>query len=85
MTSPTYGDVLLRLKTFVVEMSDGLSLDVVDHGEDIFECGYVDSLTSVDLLSIIEREYGLRIAEEHLASRLSTLSALAQHIAAPSS
>jgi acyl carrier protein len=79
MSTFPYDDVLCRLKRFVADMSE-LSIDVIDHTEDIFECGYVDSLSSVDLLNIIEREYRLRIAEDALAERLSTLSAIAEHI-----
>lgn len=79
MSTFPYDDVLFRLKSFVADMSE-LSIDVIDDTEDIFECGYVDSLSSVELLSIIEREYRLRIAEEVLADRLSTLSAIAEHI-----
>ena len=53
------------------------SLDVRAH---LLDSGYVDSLSSTELLTEIERRYGVRIEEMEIVGRLCNIEALAREI-----
>ncbi len=55
------------------------SLDVRGH---LLDSGYIDSLSATELLTTIERQYGVRIEEMDLVGRLCNLEALAREIEA---
>lgn len=74
--------VLARLRRHVIESSDGaLSPDDVDDREHLYDAGYLDSQSAASLLLLIEEEYDLEVSETDLVGRLSTLEALARHVA----
>jgi len=58
------------------------SLDVRAH---LLDSGYVDSLSSTELLTEIERRYGVRIEEMDIVGRLCNIEALVREIEARAS
>jgi acyl carrier protein len=77
------GPVLEVLRDKIAELSNGqLSAPDVDPGAILFDFGYVDSLTAVNLISFIETEYRVSISELDLVGSLNHLQAVADHIAA---
>lgn len=77
MTAPT--DVGARLARLFVQQ---LHLDVPAPDADLLETGLLDSLTLVDLLVHLEREFGLvvQLADLDLA-RFRSLQAIAEFVA----
>ncbi len=70
------------LRDLLVELSEnGLSVAEIDFAADIFDYGYVDSLTAVAFLARIEERYGVQIEDMDLVERLNTLDAIAAHLA----
>jgi acyl carrier protein len=66
----------------VSHLSDGkLGIDAIDPKGHIFDCGYVDSFRSAELLSFIEKRFGVSIPEVQLVGALCTLDAIARHVA----
>ena len=53
------------------------SIDVRAH---LLDSGYIDSLSSTELLTDIERRFGVRIEEMDIVGRLCNLEALAREI-----
>ena len=75
-------DILQAMVSYVVEISEGKLRDAdIDRGVDIFDYGYVDSLTVVQLLDFIEERWGVNVPETQTVGRLNTLKALAEFIA----
>jgi acyl carrier protein len=69
------------LRSLLVELSDGkLREDDVDPTANLFDFGYVDSLSGVTFIAEIEARYGVRIEDLDLVERLTTLDAIAAHV-----
>jgi acyl carrier protein len=69
------------LRALLVEVSDGkLQAQHVDPAANLFDFGYVDSLTGVMFLARIEEQWGVHIEDFDLVERLNTLEAVAAHL-----
>ena len=80
---PAYGAIVERLRSLVVQHSDGTrSPGDVGAGDPLYVRGHVDSVSALALLTFIEDHYGVTIDEEDLVGRLHSLDALARHILA---
>lgn len=72
-----------ELRALLVEVSDGkLQAQQVDPAANLFDFGYVDSLTGVMFLARIEERWGVHIEDFDLVERLNTLEAVADHLRA---
>jgi acyl carrier protein len=80
--APGAPDVVLdSLRECVVKLSDGkLTAAAIDPKGHIFDFGYVDSFKSAELLTFVEKQYGVSIPEVQLVGQLCTLDAIARHI-----
>ena len=77
--------ILDSLRGCIVQVTQGrIARDAIDPGAHLFDNGYLDSLTSVALLTHVEREFGVRIPEVQLVGRLCTLEAIAREICSQS-
>lgn len=77
-------EILEELRADIVALSEGkLSLDEVDPSGDVFDYGYLSSLTAVIFLTQIEERYGVEIEDLELVEVLTTLQAVAQRICEP--
>ena len=75
------GSVLDWLRATVARLSrDHLPPDAIDLRAHLLDSGYIDSLSSTELLAGIERQFGVRIDEMDIVGRLCTLEALAREI-----
>jgi acyl carrier protein len=75
------GDLMEALCALVVEVSEGkLKANEVDPAANLFDFGYVDSLTGVMFLARIEERWGVHIEDFDLVERLSSIQALAAHL-----
>jgi acyl carrier protein len=73
--------VLDSLRECVVKLSDGkLTAAAIDPTAHIFDFGYVDSFKSAELLTFVEKQYGVNIPEVQLVGALCTLEAIARHV-----
>jgi acyl carrier protein len=59
---------------------DHVPPESIDRHAHLLDSGYIDSLSSTELLADIERKYGVRIQEIDIVGKLSTLDALAKEI-----
>jgi acyl carrier protein len=76
------GAIVEELRARLVELAEGkLTLAAIDPGRNMFDHGYVDSLSAVMLLAHIEERWGVEIEDSALLDELSTLDAIARHIA----
>lgn len=74
-------ELVLALRQDIVRISEGkFRLDEVAPGVNIFDYGYVSSLTAVMLLGDIEERYGVAIEDLDLIEELFTLNDLAARI-----
>lgn len=74
-------DVLADLEATVIQLSESkLAPGDLDPNGHMFDFGYVDSLSAVNLLGHIEERYGVSVPDVELVGRLSSLQALADHI-----
>lgn len=74
--------VLASLRECVSRLSEGkLAVEAIDPKGHIFDCGYVDSFRSAELLNFVEKQYAVSIPEVQLVGALCTLDAIARHIA----
>ena len=73
--------VIQGLRGRLAEMSGG-RLRVVEIQEDapLFDRGYLDSFSYVELLAFIEHTHGVRIDDSQLAGHLGSIAAIADHI-----
>ena len=79
----TTGSVMEFLRATVSRISrDHLPPESLDVRAHLLDNGYVDSLSSIELLTGIERRYGVRIEEMDIVGRLCNLEALAREIEA---
>jgi acyl carrier protein len=75
--------LVAELRTYLAGISDGkLRAEEIEPAGHLFDAGYVDSLTAVMLVAHLEEAYGVRIEDMDLVERLTTLDALASHVAA---
>jgi acyl carrier protein len=72
-----------ELRALLVEVSEGrLQPHDIDPGANLFDFGYVDSLSGVMFLARIEEQWGVHIEDLDLVERLNTLEAVANHLRA---
>ena len=72
-----------ELVALLVDVSDGrLRAHDVDPTANLFDFGYVDSLSGVMFLARIEEQWGVHIEDFDLVERLDTLEAVAAHVVA---
>jgi acyl carrier protein len=70
-----------ELRRHIVEFSDGkLRAEDVDARCHLFDYGYIDSLSAVNFLALVEQDYGVRIEDAELLDQFSTLHAIAVRI-----
>lgn len=73
------------LAAVIVRLSEGrLRAEQLDPRAVMFDRGYLDSLSYVELLVHIEARWGVRVEDTELVGRLNTLGALAADLAAKS-
>ena len=73
-------DILSDLRCWAAEISDeGFQPDELDPHASIFDEGYVDSMSYVELLARVEERYGVAVPDERVAG--SSLNELAVYIA----
>lgn len=78
--------VLADLRRLLCKVSnEDLREEEIDPTLEIYEAGYVDSITGAELLLQVEQQYGVFIPETELVGSLATLDALARHVAAAKS
>lgn len=75
-------DALLEeLRSDIVALSEGkLTIEEVDPDADVFDYGYLSSLTAVIFLTQIEERYGVEIEDLEIVEQFSTLNAVADRI-----
>jgi acyl carrier protein len=79
----TTDELVEKLRALLVEVSDGkLSAGDVDPAANLFDFGYVDSLSGVMFLARIEEQWGVHIEDFDLVERLNSLEAVAAHVRA---
>lgn len=72
-----------ELRGIVVDLSEGaLRPDDVDTTAPLFDFGYVDSLSAVELIERVRTRWGVEVSEVDLVGRCHTLGALAEFVAA---
>ena len=75
------GDLVEALVALLVEVSEGkLKQQDIDPAANLFDFGYVDSLTGVMFLARIEERWGVHIEDFDLVERLGTIEAVAAHL-----
>ena len=80
-SAATADDLLGELVALLVEVTDGrLQARDVDPSANLFDFGYVDSLSGVMFLARIEEQWGVHIEDFDLVERLNTLEAVAAHV-----
>jgi acyl carrier protein len=80
-SAATAEDLVASLRALLAEVSDGkLQASDVDPAANLFDFGYVDSLSGVMFLARIEEQWGVHIEDFDLVERLNTLEAVAAHI-----
>ena len=79
----TAGDLVGELRALLVEVSDGkLQASDIDPAANLFDFGYVDSLSGVMFLARIEEQWGVHIEDFDLVERLTSIEAIAAHLGA---
>jgi acyl carrier protein len=69
------------LVALLLEVSDGkLEAGQIDPAANLFDFGYVDSLSGVMFLARIEEQWGVHIEDFDLIERFSTIEAVAAHL-----
>jgi acyl carrier protein len=77
----TAENLVEELRALLVEVSDGkLQAGDIDPSANLFDFGYVDSLSGVMFLARIEEQWGVHIEDFDLVERLNTLEAVAAHV-----
>jgi D-alanine--poly(phosphoribitol) ligase subunit 2 len=80
---PATAAIVERLRRFLSEHSETtLRPADIDPRQQLFDAGYVDSLSATALLAFVHSEYGVRIVDMDLVDRCSTLEGLAAFIVA---
>jgi acyl carrier protein len=82
-TALAAGDLVEALCALLAEVSEGrLRAADVDPAANLFDFGYVDSLSGVMFLARIEEQWGVHIEDFDLVERLGTIDAVAAHLRA---
>lgn len=82
-SAATSEDLVESLRALLADVSDGkLEAGDVDPAANLFDFGYVDSLSGVMFLARIEEQWGVHIEDFDLVERLNTLEAVAAHLRA---
>jgi acyl carrier protein len=77
----TSASVVETLRATVARISrDHLPPEAIDIRAHLLDSGYIDSLSSTELLADIERRFGVRIDEMQIVGKLCTIAALAREI-----
>ena len=80
-SAATADDLVGELVALLVEVTEGrLQARDVDPTANLFDFGYVDSLSGVMFLARIEEQWGVHIEDFDLVERLNTLEAVAAHL-----
>jgi acyl carrier protein len=80
---PGIADLREELRRLLLELSEGKLAGVaIDPAADLFNQGYVDSLSAVAFIARIEERWGVAIDDMDLVERYSSLDAVAAHVAA---
>jgi acyl carrier protein len=75
------GDWVEALCALLVEVSEGkLQTRDINPAANLFDFGYVDSLSGVMFLARIEEQWGVHIEDFDLVERLNTIEAVAAHL-----
>jgi acyl carrier protein len=75
-------DLVEALRALLVEVSEGkLQASEIDPAANLFDFGYVDSLSGVMFLARIEEHWGVHVEDFDLVDRLNTIEALAEYVA----
>ena len=53
----------------------------VDVDASVFDYGYLDSVGVTAFLAVVEARFGVTVSDEELVTRLTTLRAMADHVA----
>jgi len=81
VAAPDSASVVETLRATVARISrDHLAPESIDIRAHLLDSGYIDSLSSTELLADIERRYGVRIDEMQIVGKLCTIDALAREI-----
>jgi acyl carrier protein len=74
-------DLVEELRKLLAELSQGrLVASELDAGANLFDFGYVDSLSGVMFLARIEEQWGVHIEDFDLVERFHTLDLVAAHL-----
>lgn len=77
----TADNLVGELVALLVEVTEGkLQAGDIDPAANLFDFGYVDSLSGVMFLARIEEQWGVHIEDFDLVERLNTLDAVAAHV-----
>jgi acyl carrier protein len=76
-------DLVEGLRAILAEVSEGkLKARDIDPSANLFDYGYVDSLSGVMFLARIEETWGVQIEDFDLVKRLNTIQAVAEFVSA---
>lgn len=76
-------DLVEGLRAILAEVSEGkLEARDIDPSANLFDYGYVDSLSGVMFLARIEETWGVQIEDFDLVKRLNTIQAVAEFVSA---
>jgi acyl carrier protein len=79
----TAEDLVEGLRAILAEVSEGkLKARDIDPNANLFDYGYVDSLSGVMFLARIEETWGVQIEDFDLVKRLNTIAAIAEFVSA---
>jgi acyl carrier protein len=74
--------VLDELRALLISCSAApLASEHIDVDGDLFELGYVDSVTAASFVDQVERRFGITISDAELVGRLHCLKAIAERLA----
>lgn len=77
--------ILEQLVAYLVDHSESeLSADEIETDVNFFDYGYLDSLGLAAFLAFVASKFDVRISDEDLVTRFTTLDSLAEHIASNS-
>jgi len=81
VAAPASASVIEILRATVARISrDHLAPESIDIRAHLLDSGYIDSLSSTELLADIEHRFGVRIEEIQIVGKLCTIEALAREI-----
>lgn len=79
--TPRLTEIGGELRALLARLSEGkVREDEIDPTANLFDFGYIDSLSGVSFIAEIESRYGVRIEDLDLLERLTTLDAITAHV-----